>query len=59
VLRRLVDTDPAQGCEEVALVPHSSPISQSGLLFCNTLLMRTPPATARIGYAFTLQDGDR
>lgn len=36
--RKLIDTDEgAARLGEVALVPHSSPISQSGLLFYNTL----------------------
>src|SRR5581483_8952269 len=38
VLRQLVGTDPgAARLGEIALVPHSSPIAQSGLLFYNTL----------------------
>ncbi|WP_128255321.1 aminopeptidase [Falsirhodobacter deserti] len=38
VLRQLIDTDDgARRLGEVALVPHSSPISASGLLFLNTL----------------------
>ena len=38
VLLKLLDTDEgARRLGEVALVPHSSPISQSGLLFYNTL----------------------
>src|SRR5581483_5564231 len=38
VLKRLLETDSgARRLGEVALVPHSSPISQSGLLFFNTL----------------------
>jgi aminopeptidase len=38
VLRNLIGTDAgAASLGEVALVPHSSPISQSGLLFFNTL----------------------
>lgn len=38
VLNRLLDTDEgARRLGEVALVPHSSPISQSGILFFNTL----------------------
>lgn len=38
VFRKLIDTDEgAARLGEVALVPHSSPISQSGLLFYNTL----------------------
>jgi aminopeptidase len=38
VLQQLVDTDAGAGrLGELALVPHSSPVSQSGLLFYNTL----------------------
>jgi aminopeptidase len=38
VLNRLIETDEgARRLGEVALVPHSSPISQSGILFYNTL----------------------
>ncbi|OWY17069.1 aminopeptidase [Thioclava sp. JM3] len=38
VLRKLIDTDEgARRLGEVALVPHGSPISASGLLFFNTL----------------------
>src|ERR1700723_2878325 len=38
VLNKVLDTDEgARRLGEVALVPHSSPISKSGLLFFNTL----------------------
>ena len=38
VLQRMIDTDDgARRLGEVALVPHSSPIASSGLLFLNTL----------------------
>src|SRR6185503_1861232 len=38
VLRRLVEMDPgAARLGELALVPHSSPVSETGLLFYNTL----------------------
>ena len=44
VLRRLLDTDEgAKHLGEVALVPHASPISQSELLFYNTLFMKMHP----------------
>lgn len=37
-LKHLLDTDEgAVRLGEIALVPHSSPISQSGLIFFNTL----------------------
>jgi aminopeptidase len=39
LLHKLIDTDEGSGrLGEVALVPHSSPISQSGILFYSTLL---------------------
>ena len=39
VLQRMIDTDEgARRLGEVALVPHSSPIAASGLLFWNTLV---------------------
>ena len=38
ILKGIIDTDEGSArLGEVALVPHSSPISQSGLLFYNTL----------------------
>ena len=39
VLQRMIETDDgARRLGEVALVPHSSPIASSGLLFMNTLV---------------------
>ena len=58
VLRRLLDTDSgARRLGEVALVPHSSPISQSGLLFFNTLFDENAASHVALGnaYKFTLQ----
>jgi aminopeptidase len=58
VLRRLLDTDKgASRLGEVALVPHSSPISQSGLLFFNTLFDENAASHVALGnaYKFTLQ----
>ena len=45
---------------EVALVPHSSPISQSGLLFYNTLFDENAASHVALGsaYKFTLNGGD-
>src|SRR5262249_52961546 len=38
VLRQLIETDPGSArLGEIALVPHGSPVAQSGLLFYNTL----------------------
>jgi len=61
VLRTLVDTDPgAARLGEVALVPHSSPIAQSGLLFYNTLFDENAASHVALGnaYKFTLAGGD-
>lgn len=46
VLERVLDTDEgARRLGEVALVPHSSPISRSGLLFQNTLFDENAAST--------------
>jgi aminopeptidase len=61
VLRQLVDTDDGSGrLGEVALVPHSSPISQSGLLFYNTLFDENAASHVALGsaYKFTLDGGE-
>lgn len=61
VLRKLLETDDdARRLGEVALVPHSSPISQSGALFYNTLLDENASCHFALGssYTFTLRDGD-
>ena len=61
VLRQLVDTDPgAARLGEIALVPHSSPISQSGLLFFNTLFDENAASHVALGaaYKFTLRGGE-
>ncbi|MEK3936462.1 aminopeptidase [Sporosarcina sp. FSL W7-1349] len=60
VLKRLVDTDEgAKYLGEVALVPHHSPISESGLLFYNTLFDENASNHLAIGsaYAFCLEGG--
>ena len=46
---------------EVALVPHGSPISQSGLLFYNTLFDENAASHVALGsaYKFTLNGGDK
>jgi aminopeptidase len=47
VLNKVLDTDEgARRLGEVALVPHSSPISQSGLLFYNVRRERRQPHRA-------------
>jgi aminopeptidase len=61
VLRQLVETDAGAGrLGEVALVPHGSPISQSGLLFYNTLFDENAASHVALGsaYKFTLSGGD-
>lgn len=59
-LQRLLDTDEgARRLGEVALVPHGSPISQSGLLFYNTLFDENAASHVALGnaYKFTLKGG--
>jgi aminopeptidase len=61
VLRNLIETDEgSHRLGEVALVPHSSPISQSGLMFYNTLFDENAASHLAIGmaYQFTLQGGE-
>ncbi len=60
VLRNLVDNDDGSArLGEVALVPFSSPISQSGLLFYNTLYDENAACHVALGraYRFCLPDG--
>ena len=60
-LQRLLDTDEgARHLGEVALVPHNSPISQSGLLFYNTLFDENAASHVALGnaYKFTLKGGN-
>ena len=61
VLRQLVETDATAGrLGEVALVPHSSPIAQSGLLFYTTLFDENAASHVALGsaYKFTLSGAD-
>jgi aminopeptidase len=61
VLQQLVNTDAgAARLGELALVPHSSPVSQSGLLFYNTLFDENAASHVALGsaYKFTLGGGD-
>ncbi|MFE8871800.1 aminopeptidase [Acetobacter persici] len=54
VLSRVLDTDEgARRLGEVALVPHSSPISQSGILFQNTLFDENAASHIALGQAYT------
>ncbi|MDR3495404.1 MAG: aminopeptidase [Ancalomicrobiaceae bacterium] len=61
VLRRILETDEgARRLGEVALVPHHSPISNSGLLFYNTLFDENASCHIALGqaYAKTVQGAD-
>ncbi len=61
VLQQLVDTDSgAARLGELALVPHSSPVAQSGLLFYNTLFDENAASHVALGsaYKFTLSGGE-
>ena len=61
VLQRLIDTDDgARRLGEVALVPHSSPIAASGMLFFNTLFDENAASHIALGQAYSscLKDGD-
>ncbi len=54
VLRKVLGTDEgASRLGEVALVPHSSPISQSGLLFRNTLFDENASSHIALGQAYS------
>jgi len=60
ILRQLLDTDDGSNrIGEVALVPHSSPISQSGVLFYNTLFDENASCHIALGqcYADTIAGG--
>ena len=53
VLQRLIETDDgARRLGEVALVPHSSPISASGLLFLNTLYDENAASHIALGQCY-------
>jgi len=61
VLQQLVSTDEgAARLGEIALVPNSSPVSQSGLLFYNTLFDENAASHVALGsaYKFTLSGGE-
>lgn len=60
VLRKLIETDEGSArLGEIALVPHSSPISQAGLLFFNTLFDENASNHVAVGraYRFCLKGG--
>ncbi len=54
VLNRLISTDEgARRLGEVALVPHDSPIAQSGILFWNTLFDENAASHIALGQAYS------
>jgi len=58
VLNKVLDTDEgARRLGEVALVPHSSPISKSGLLFFNTLFDENAASHIALGNAYEVTVG--
>jgi aminopeptidase len=60
ILHKLLDTDAgARRLGEVALVPHSSPIAQSGILFYQSLFDENAASHVALGsaYKFNLADG--
>ena len=60
-LRKMVQIDEGMSSlGEVALVPHSSPVSQSGMLFYNTLLDENAACHVALGSGlnFCLEDGE-
>ena len=61
VLQRMIETDDgARRLGEVSLVPHSSPIASSGLLFLNTLFDENAACHIALGQAYStcLKNGD-
>lgn len=62
VLEKLISTDDgARRLGEVALVPHSSPIAASGMLYLNTLFDENAASHIALGQAYTtcLMGGDK
>jgi aminopeptidase len=60
--RSLIETDEgAARLGEVALVPHSSPISRSGIIFNNTLYDENAASHIAVGQSYTenIRDGSR
>ena len=61
VLQRMIETDEgSRRLREVSLVPQSSPIASSGLLFMNTLFDENAACHIALGQAYStcLKDGD-
>ncbi len=62
VLQQMIETDDgARRLGEVSLVPHSSPIAASGLLFSNTLYDENAACHIALGQAYSncVKDGDK
>jgi aminopeptidase len=62
VLQKLLETDEGSNrLGEIALVPHSSPIAQTGLLFYNILIDENAATHCALGsaYKFSIEGGDR
>lgn len=62
VLRKLIETDDgARRLGEVALVPHSSPIASSGMIFLNTLFDENAASHIALGqsYSSCMRNGDK
>jgi aminopeptidase len=62
VLEKMISTDDgARRLGEVALVPHSSPIASSGLLFLNTLFDENAASHIALGQAYStcVKNGDK
>jgi aminopeptidase len=62
VLQRMIETDEgARRLGEVSLVPHSSPIAASGMLFLNTLFDENAACHIALGQAYSscLKNGDK
>src|SRR5580704_6943496 len=54
VLQKMIETDEgARRLGEVALVPHSSPIAASGMLFLNTLFDENAASHIALGQAYS------
>jgi aminopeptidase len=61
ILQQLIDTDAGSArLGEIALVPHASPVAQSGVLFYNTLFDENAASHVAIGsaYRFTMEGGE-
>jgi aminopeptidase len=62
ILRKLIETDEGAGrLGEAALVPHHSPVSQSGILFHNTLFDENAASHIALGHGlkFALPGGEQ